>query len=72
MTKQLAFQKFLWDRAAIDWHKTSILSRAQLMDCTRRQLLSGTAFARDQDSGVTIRQSGDQRPYDTHPRAIPD
>src|SRR5262245_51851530 len=71
MTKQLAFQKLLWNCAAIDWHEASILPGAQLMNCTRRQLLSSTAFTRDQDGRVTIRQSGDHRAYNTHPSAIP-
>ena len=72
ITKQLAFQKFLWDRSTINWYKASILPRTQLMDCARSQLLSSTAFTRDQDGGVTICQSGDHRPYDTHPCDIPD
>src|SRR5262245_36735304 len=72
MTKQLAFQKLFWDRSTIDWYKASILPWTQLMDCTRRQFLSRTAFTGDQDGGVTICQSGDQRPYDTHPGAISD
>jgi hypothetical protein len=47
MTKQFAFQKFLWDRATIDRHKASILPWTQLMDCARRQLLSSAAFPSD-------------------------
>jgi hypothetical protein len=72
MTKQFAFQKFLWDCATIDWHKASILPWTQLMDCPRRQLLSSAAFTRDQDRRVTIGQSGDHRTYNTHPSTIPD
>src|SRR5215475_9969448 len=72
MTKQFAFQKFFWDRSTIDWYKASISPWTQLMDRTCCQLFSSTTFTSDQDGRVAIRQSGNQRSYDTHSGAIPD
>src|SRR5262245_2841692 len=71
MTKQLAFQKFFWDRSTIHWYKASISPWTQLMDCSRCQLFSSTTFTGDQNGRVAIRQSGNQCSHDVHPGAIP-
>src|SRR4029077_2839009 len=47
MTEQFTFEKPEWDGRAIQFDKGAFLAAAQVVDCTRDKLLTGSRFAQD-------------------------
>src|SRR5262249_47335836 len=45
VAKQLALQKPKWNRSAIQFDKGAFPSAAQIVDCTRNKLFTGSCFA---------------------------
>ena len=59
MAEQLAFQKIVRQRAAVDRNERKIAARAQVMQRARGQLLAGPGLALHQNGGVDCRDALD-------------
>src|SRR5262249_32637651 len=58
MTKQFTFQKPERNGCAIQFHKSSILAAAQLVNCARDQFFAGSRLAQNENARICRRHYG--------------
>src|SRR5258706_5560390 len=66
MAEEFAFQKCLWNRAAIDGDEGAVLSKAFMMDGPRDHFFPGSAFAKNEHRGFRCSHFSNSIKYGAH------